>query len=156
MKIEWRVLATVLASALPCIDAHSADFQIPDGDLARKFFESTTVSLTPVYGVMKNRSDHVATVHGFVDNAQVCTELVEVLNKPRPSVFTCQKLHDGVYGGDGQPARTPTSGPALVGVGSPSIRNAWTGDQRLLALALRPAQGSARDNTARGRNTKQR
>jgi hypothetical protein len=95
MKIEWRVLATMLVSVVPCIDAYSADFQIPDGDLARRFFENTPESLTPIYGVMKNRSDHVATVHGFVDNAQICMELVEVLNKPGPSVFTCQKLHDG-------------------------------------------------------------
>lgn len=95
MKIEWQILAIMLVSIVPCIGAHSADFQIPDGDVARKLFENTTVSLTPVYGVMKNQSDHVATVQGFVDNAQICMELIEVLNKPGPSAFTCQKLHDG-------------------------------------------------------------
>lgn len=95
MKIKKRVLAPLVALVLPTFGARSADVLIPDGDLVRKFFESTTVSLTSVYGVMKNRSDHVATVHGFVDNAEICKELVEVLNKPGPSVFTCQKLHDG-------------------------------------------------------------
>ena len=95
MKIKKRVLAPLVVLVLSSIGARSADFQIPDGNLARKFFERTTVSLTPVYGVMKNRSDHVVTVHGFVDNAEICKELVEVLNKPVPAVFTCQKLHDG-------------------------------------------------------------
>ena len=95
MKIEWRVVAMALLSAPLVVGASPADLQIPDNNRARKFFENTTVSLTPVYGVMKNRSDHVATVHGFVDNAQICMELVEVLNKPGPNVFTCLKLHDG-------------------------------------------------------------
>lgn len=95
MKIEMRVQATVLASVVACIGACSLDFKTPDINLPRKFFENTTVSLTPVYGIMKNGRDHVATVHGFVDNDQVCMELIEVLNKPGPSAFTCQKLHDG-------------------------------------------------------------
>ena len=96
MDLEKRILLAPILSVLLCVVACSSHFELPDGNLARKFFVETAVSATPVYGIMKNVSDHVATVHGFLDNAQICSELIEVLNKPELRLFTCLKLHDGV------------------------------------------------------------
>jgi len=95
MTLKRRAFAITLLTALMCVGTYASDFQPPNPNLARRFFEDTTVSLTPVYGVMKNKSDHVATVHGFVDNAQICSEFIDLLNKTEAKVFTCLKLNDG-------------------------------------------------------------
>ena len=79
---------------------NAADFEVPKQELVTKFFGTNNVSLTPVYAVMKNGNDHVVTVHGFVDNSEICKEFVDVLNKPKKrlaikKLFACVRLNDG-------------------------------------------------------------
>lgn len=89
------LLALTFLTSLLCVSIRASDIQFPDENLAKRFFEQTAVSLTPVYGVMKAGDDHVATVHGFVDNAQICREFVEALSNTKPKVFSCIKLNGG-------------------------------------------------------------
>lgn len=77
------------------ISSEVCSFELPKKDAARKFFENTDVSLTPVYGIMNNPDDHVATVHGFFDNLEVCQVIVELLSKDG-HIYICVKLNDGV------------------------------------------------------------
>jgi hypothetical protein len=68
----------------------------PEKDVARKFFETTDASITPVYAVIKGEDDHVATVHGFVDNFENCQLFIEALNKAEnANVFRCERLNAG-------------------------------------------------------------
>jgi hypothetical protein len=87
--------AVLVVIALAVLSACDSE---PDPQAARRFFEKANVSLTPVFGILKNGSDHVATVHGFVDNLSICEELVTTLNKPEATKsFSCAKLNDGAF-----------------------------------------------------------
>lgn len=48
----------------------------------RKYFAANKSGASPDYGVIKfgNPDDHVITVHGFMDDAASCKEVVEALN----------------------------------------------------------------------------
>lgn len=94
-----RLLCLIILgfSILP-LSSCDSDSQFSDKESARHFFERNRANLTPVYGVIKNGVDHVATVHGFVDNLQICKEVIEVLNHEGQRVtkdFSCAKLNDG-------------------------------------------------------------
>lgn len=59
---------------------------------AREFF-SENKSGSPDYGVMKNGTDHVISVHGFVDNLTNCLEIAEMLSKKGQGGYTCAPLN---------------------------------------------------------------
>lgn len=73
----------------------------PDINIAKEFFDKTDVSISPVYGVFKGKDDHVATIHGFVDNLENCEDIFVILNKGKngsldtPGLFNCIKLNEG-------------------------------------------------------------
>lgn len=48
----------------------------------RKYFAANKSGASPDYGIIKfgNPDDHVITVHGFMDDAASCEEVVEALN----------------------------------------------------------------------------
>jgi hypothetical protein len=51
-------------------------------DTPRKHFAANKSGASPDYGIIKfgNLDDHVITVHGFMDDAASCKEVVEALN----------------------------------------------------------------------------
>lgn len=77
-------------------EALSAEVQPQDS--TKQFAQENTVSLSPVFGVMKNKHDHVATVHGFPDNLEICTEFAQLLNQQEAHTstsYSCVQLRDG-------------------------------------------------------------
>ena len=94
-----RIVPLIFVVSALAFSNHVLSFEFPSKDIARNFFERNNVSPTPVYGVMKNKDDHVATVHGFADNLEICKEFVEILNKEgsqSTNLFSCIKLNDGM------------------------------------------------------------
>lgn len=47
-----------------------------------KYFAANKSGASPDYGIIKfgNPGDHVITVHGFMDDAATCEEVIEALN----------------------------------------------------------------------------
>jgi hypothetical protein len=52
-------------------------------DAPRAFFEKQKIGDSPDYAVIKwgDPSDHVVTVHGFLDDSKSCQIIVDALNK---------------------------------------------------------------------------
>ena len=97
LRTQQIYLLIVIVSILS-IGTEVSGLEFPSKDVVRKFFEQNNVSLTPVYGVMKDKDNHVATINGFVDNLEICKEFVELLNKEgirSSNVFRCVKFNDG-------------------------------------------------------------
>jgi hypothetical protein len=62
------------------------------------YFSHHRVGSSPDYAVMKNGSDYLATIHGFMDDQSVCTELIEKYNRNvslsvLPGRYTCVQLN---------------------------------------------------------------
>lgn len=72
--ILWFVCAALLAS---CSVDRESTLTAP-----RKYFAANKSGASPDYGIIKfgNPDDHVITVHGFMDDAASCEEVVEALN----------------------------------------------------------------------------
>ena len=91
-RAKWIVLVL-------CISALAGCNQTP-----RAFFGKNKIGSSPDYAVVKwnNPEDHVATVHGFVDDMKNCTIIAHALNKDACSEtdgenclnpFSCQPLN---------------------------------------------------------------
>lgn len=52
-------------------------------DAPRKFFSKNKIGSSPDYAVIKwnNPEDHVATIHGFMDDMKSCQIFADALNK---------------------------------------------------------------------------
>ncbi len=70
----------------------------------RQYFESNKVGSSPDYAIVKwnNPTDHVATVHGFMDDMKSCQIMADALNKDACAEtggkgclnpFSCQPLN---------------------------------------------------------------
>ena len=62
-------------------------------DKPRQFFSANKIGSGADFGLMKRGSDHVATVHGFVDDLSVCMKFAEVLNREEPDTYSCVPLN---------------------------------------------------------------
>lgn len=73
-------------------------------DAPRKFFSKNKIGASPDYAIIKwgDPEDHVATVHGFMDDMKSCMIMAEALNKDACSEtdgqnclnpFSCQPLN---------------------------------------------------------------
>ena len=75
-----RTLAVCLVSALlltSCSMDRESTLTAP-----RNYFAANKSGTSPDYGIIKfgNADDHVITVHGFMDDAASCKEVVQALN----------------------------------------------------------------------------
>ena len=75
-----RTLAMLVVSAVLCASCsmeRESTLTAP-----RKYFASNKSGASADYGIIKfgNPDDHVITVHGFMDDAASCKEVVEALN----------------------------------------------------------------------------
>ena len=52
-----------------------------DQEDVRRFFSEHKIGRSPDYAVMKNGTDHLATIHGYADDLSVCMEIIEPYNK---------------------------------------------------------------------------
>lgn len=99
MKTGQRVIVLfIFLISVISISNDVSSIELPIKNVVRNFFEKNNVSLSPVYGVIKGKDDHVATVHGFVDNLEICNEFITLLNKDglrNTNLFSCVKLNDG-------------------------------------------------------------
>ncbi|QLQ28682.1 hypothetical protein H4W19_07470 [Pseudoxanthomonas mexicana] len=75
-----RTLTTLAVSAV-LLASCSADRE-SSSTAPRKYFAANKSGASPDYGIIKfgNSDDHVITVHGFMDDAASCKEVVEALN----------------------------------------------------------------------------
>jgi hypothetical protein len=67
-------------------------------DAVKEFFFKNRVGSSPDYAVMKNGTDHLLTVHGFVNDLDVCMKLIEPYNNnpslsTLPGSYTCVPLN---------------------------------------------------------------
>lgn len=72
---------TMLAVSAVLLASCSADRE-SSSTAPRKYFAANKSGASPDYGIIKfgNPDDHVITVHGFMDDAASCKEVVEALN----------------------------------------------------------------------------
>lgn len=63
----------------------------------KDFFSKKAIGSSSDYGVYYdgNLEDHVATVHGFLDDHKVCKDIVEILeSQGKGKRYSCRKLND--------------------------------------------------------------
>lgn len=72
---------TMLAVSAVLLASCSADLE-STLTAPRKYFAANKSGASPDYGIIKfgNPDDHVITVHGFMDDAASCEEVVAALN----------------------------------------------------------------------------
>ncbi len=66
------ILILVLLAAAGC--------QQQDLDGPRNYFDANKSGGSADYGIMKNGDDHVVTVHGFMDDLEMCQQIVSAMN----------------------------------------------------------------------------
>jgi hypothetical protein len=69
-----------------------------DQEAVRKFFAKNRVGPSPDYAIMKNGTDHLATIHGYMNDRETCLQLIEPYNKNPslsllPGTYTCVALN---------------------------------------------------------------
>jgi hypothetical protein len=64
-----------------------------DADDVTAYFDKHKIGRGADYGIFKNDTDHVVTVHGFVSDLEVCIEIVTMLNKEQPDKYSCKPLN---------------------------------------------------------------
>ena len=78
--------------------------QKPELDAPRMFFSKNKIGSSADYGIVKwnDPEDHVATVHGFMDDMRNCITMADALNKDACAEtggqsclnpFSCQRLN---------------------------------------------------------------
>jgi hypothetical protein len=64
-------------------------------DAPREFFAKERIGSSADYGIFKGyvNDDHVVSIHGFIDDLDVCLKLVAKLNEEEPGVYRCVPLN---------------------------------------------------------------
>ena len=57
------------------------------------FFSKNKIGHSADYGVFKNDNDYIISVHGFDKDLEVCLEIVAMLNKKQPDIYSCKPLN---------------------------------------------------------------
>lgn len=70
--------ATLFAVSLALCAAGCGNFDASD---PREYFDRHKSGTSPDYGIMRFGSDHVATIHGFVDDLEMCLQIADSMNK---------------------------------------------------------------------------
>lgn len=64
----------------------------------QRFFSTHKVGSSPDYAVMKNGTDHLLTIYGYVDDLATCMQFIEPYNKDPslsvvPGIYSCVPLN---------------------------------------------------------------
>lgn len=89
MNILSRSLAALgLALLVGCGETN-------DLDAPRKFFSKNKSGNSPDYGIFKGlgTDDHVVSVHGFIDDLDICLKLAAKLNEEEQRAYRCAPLN---------------------------------------------------------------
>jgi len=89
MKTYTRLLLALVSLALVACG------KVNDLEAPRKFFSEHRSGNSPDYGIFKGfgNDDHVASVHGFMDDLDVCLKLAAKLNEEEPGAYRCVPLN---------------------------------------------------------------
>ena len=71
-RLRIAIVATALVASAGCRERET--------DGPREYFGANRSGSSADFGIMKNGSDHVATVHGFVDDLATCQEIIDAMN----------------------------------------------------------------------------
>ena len=71
----------------------SASVQAAESKDVKEVFDKNKIGQGADYGIFKNNTDYIITVHGFDNDLDVCLEIVAMLNQERPSTYTCKPLN---------------------------------------------------------------
>ncbi|MGH9340478.1 MAG: hypothetical protein ACRD1R_13030 [Acidobacteriota bacterium] len=91
---QGRVLATIVLAAT----VGGCGVQKADQADVQRFFSTHKVGSSPDYAVMKNGTDHLTTIHGYMDDLATCMQLIEPYNKDSslstlPGTYSCVPLN---------------------------------------------------------------
>jgi len=91
-------LALVLLLPLLLASCDSRPREI-NQEALKQFFAKHRVGSSPDYAIMKNGTDYLATVHGYIDDRSVCLQLIKPYNKNPalsvlPGAYTCVPLNE--------------------------------------------------------------
>ncbi len=95
MKLwQSRTLITIVVAAVLA----GCGVQEADQSDVQQFFARHKIGSSPDYAVMKNRTDHLMTIHGYMDDRAVCLQLIESYNKDPslstlPGTYSCVPLN---------------------------------------------------------------
>ena len=64
-----------------------------DSSDVKEYFNKNKIGHGADFGVFKNDTDYVITVHGFDNDLDVCVEIVTMLNKEQPNTYSCKPLN---------------------------------------------------------------
>jgi len=64
-----------------------------DSKDVKEFFGKNKIGNGADFGVFKNGTDYILTVHGFDNDLDVCLEIVAMLNKKQPKTYSCKPLN---------------------------------------------------------------
>lgn len=64
-----------------------------DSSDVKEYFDKNKIGNGADYGVFKNGTDYVITVHGFDNDLDVCLEIVAMLNIQQPNTYSCKPLN---------------------------------------------------------------
>ena len=87
------LVIAVVATASYGLVVHGADQAY-----VQRFFAKNKVGRSPDIAVMKNGTDHLMTIHGYMDDLAVCEQLIEPYNQDSslstlPGSYSCVPLN---------------------------------------------------------------
>lgn len=62
-------------------------------DKLTEYFNNNKIGRGADFGVFKKNDDHVISVHGFVNDLEVCLEIASMLNMAEPTIYSCKPLN---------------------------------------------------------------
>lgn len=64
-----------------------------DSKTLKEYFSYNKVGNSIDYGIFKNDTDYVVSIHGFDTDLDVCLEIVSMLSQEQPDTYSCKPLN---------------------------------------------------------------
>ncbi|VAW67729.1 hypothetical protein MNBD_GAMMA10-1109 [hydrothermal vent metagenome] len=78
--------------SLLCLLVSASSFA-SDAEKLKQYLSNNKIGNSTDYGIFKNNTDHVITIHGFDQDLPVCLEIEKKLNIEQPNTYTCKPLN---------------------------------------------------------------
>lgn len=90
-------MKTILVCLLAVSATACSDKPATQEDL-KEYFSKHKIGTSPDYAIMKNGDDHLATIHGYMDDQAVCMSLIKPMNEDPslsviPGTYSCVPLN---------------------------------------------------------------
>ena len=86
--MKLRLITTLLILCSVLMGCESDNYED-----VRDYFGKNKIGNGADYGVFKNDSDYVITIHGFDNDLDVCLEIAAMLNITQPNTYSCKPLN---------------------------------------------------------------